>query len=315
MTSTLAGLGSSLLGLVLLAVVVYVGLRVAQSVFSTNTKKAAATEVAAKLVAYPTGSAGVLRRRFVRALTSQHVIMPSGERHAYSELTVRVAPEDLERLDPDGDTDRLGADAAKAYLTHARREGWTAPQDATVVVEVDPGLRSGWVPPARGTGRAAGREGLGWDVVKADEPTPLRVVPARHDPDATVGFSAITSQPDDAAPTMNVSGDLCLERDGEVVVVPRDATTTTLLGRLPASPITFDEREVSYRHAALRLRAGRWQLKDLGSTNGTSVDGERVEPDAWTPLRSGAVIALAGVRLMAATGTTGTVNLESLTSR
>ena len=103
------------------------------------------------LVAYPTGSAAVLRRRFVKALTGQHVVMPSGDRVAFSELVVRVSPEDLERLDPDGDVDRLGEDAAKLYLTHAEREGWSTPEEVRVEVEVDPALRPGWVPPARGS--------------------------------------------------------------------------------------------------------------------------------------------------------------------
>ena len=119
---TFSTLTFNLLILVVFVAVVFVALRVAQSIFGTSTKKAAATEVAAKLVSYPTGSAAVLRRRFVRALTGQHVIMPSGERLAFGELTVRVAPEDLERLDPDGDLERLGEDGAAA-LPRPRRAG------------------------------------------------------------------------------------------------------------------------------------------------------------------------------------------------
>ncbi|MFY0405982.1 FhaA domain-containing protein [Solicola sp. PLA-1-18] len=306
--------------------VVVVALRVAQSVFGTGSKRAAATEVAAKLVAYPTGSTGVLRRRFVRALVGQHVVMPSGEKLAFSELTVRVAPEDLERLDPDGDVDRLGADAAKLYLAHARREGWSLPADMTVIVDVDHGLRSGWVPPARGTARSAPavvaddepapaeHRVLDWDVVSGTAATQLHAVPTpRVAPPAptTIGFPPVHHL-SEAPPTVDVAPELRLQRGSDVAVV---SGGSAVLGRLAESPVRFGESEVSYRHLAVRRQGARWQVKDLGSTNGTTLDGEPVGQDAWTDLRSGAVLALAGVRVVAATDAFGTVQLDSVTTR
>ncbi|MBC7633026.1 FhaA domain-containing protein [Aeromicrobium sp.] len=331
MNGTLSVLAMNLLILVALVAAVVVALRVAQSIFGTGSKRAAATEVAAKLVSYPTGSSGVLRRRFVRALTSQHVIMPSGDRLAFAELTVRVAPEDLERLDPDGDVERLGDDAAKLYLAHARREGWSAPRDVTVIVEVDPGLRSGWVPPARGSARpasygiagrrpqdedasrAAQPRRTGWDVVVDLDEEQDRVepaVPRPTGPAATMNFPALVPDLDAGSPTMNVASELSLQRGNDVVTMPR--TATVVLGRLPESPVTFVEPEVSHRHAAVRLHGAQWQIKDLGSTNGTTVDGVRVGEDVWTPLRSGSAIALAGIRLLAVMDTFGTVHVKNI---
>lgn len=316
MTGSLSVLASNLLILVLFVAVVWAGLRIAQSIFGVSTKKAAAAEVAAKLVSYPTGSAAVLRRRFVRALTGQHVVMPSGERHAFAELTVRVAPEDLERLDPDGDLERLGEDGAKLYLAHAERAGWSVPAEVTVVVEVDPGLRSGWVPPARGSGRAdpaqrgPQRTPVGWDVVTDGAPVPPSPIrPVAVDPAATMNFPALVPDLEDTAPTMNVATSLRLERGGRTASVPTDGA---VLGRLPESPLPFEEPQVSYRHAAIRLQGTQWQVKDLGSTNGTTVDGQRI--DDWTTLRTGSVIALAGVSVVAAMDTSGTVHLQGLTS-
>jgi len=313
MYGTLSGLASNLLILVVFVAVVWVGLRIAQSIFGVESKRAAAGEVAAKLVSYPTGSAAVLRRRFVRALTGQHVVMPSGERLAFAELTVRVAPEDLEKLDPDGDLERLGEDGAKLYLAHAERAGWAVPGEVTVVVEVDPGLRSGWIPPARGSGRAEPaaavplRTPVGWDVVPDDLPVVSRQPIV--DPQATMNFPALVPDLEDTAPTMNVAAGLTLERDGRATPIPLGGT---VLGRLPDSPVRFEEPEVSYRHAAIRRNGTQWQVKDLGSTNGTTVDGERI--DDWTGVRTGSVIALAGVRLTAVTDTSGTVHLRGLTS-
>lgn len=315
MNGILSGLASNLLILVVFIVVVFGALRIAQSIFGVSSKRAAAAELGAKLVAYPTGSAGVLRRRFVRALTAQHVVMPSGERLAFSELTVRVAPEDLERLDPDGDLERLGADGAQLYLAHAERVGWTVPPEVIVNVEVDPGLRSGWIPPARGSGRAdparriPERTPVGWDVVTDDGLPRPASQPAAGDPAATMSFPALVPSLEDTAPTMNVASGLRLERDGQAASIPLDGA---VLGRLPESPMRFDEPQVSYRHAAIRLQGTNWQVKDLGSTNGTTVDGQRI--DEWTTLHAGAVVALAGVRTVVAMDTSGTVHLQGLTS-
>lgn len=319
---TLSALTFNLLILVVFVAVVFVALRVAQSVFGTDTKKAAATEVAAKLVSYPTGSAAVMRRRFVRALTAQHVIMPSGERLAFGELTVRVAPEDLDRLDPDGDLDRLGDDAARLYADHAERAGWAVPADVRVIVQVDPGLRSGWVPPARGTGRAepARRQAPvpspGWEIVSEDPTRAARPRPvpaaASVDPDATMGFPALVPDIDDSTPTMNVASLLRLERDGRSTTVGPNGA---VLGRLTESPVTFAEPEVSHRHAAIRRQGAQWQIKDLGSTNGTTVDGQRIDGYDWVTLHGGNVIKLAGISLVAALDTAGTVHLQGLSSR
>lgn len=59
------------------------------------------------------------------------------------------------------------------------------------------------------------------------------------------------------------------------------------VGRDPAADLQFDpeeDRAVSARHAALVYEGGRWLVRDLGSRNGTFVDGERVEGER--PLRS-----------------------------
>ena len=311
---TLSTLTMNLLILVVFVAVIFVALRVAQSIFGTSSKKAAATEVAAKLVSYPTGSSAVLRRRFVKALTGQHVIMPSGERLAFAELIVRVSPEDLERLDPERDLDRLGDDGAGLYRAHAERSGWAVPASVRVVVEVDPGLRSGWVPPARGSGRAepARRQpapaSVGWDAVAEQKPQPVEDEGA-----ATMNFPALVPALDDTSPTMNVAGVLRLERDGQSTTVGPNGA---VLGRLlKGSAVTFEEPEVSHRHAAIRRTGMQWQIKDLGSTNGTTVDGQRIDGEDWVTLHGGAVIKLAGVQVVAVFDTAGTVHLQGLTSR
>jgi hypothetical protein len=49
-----------------------------------------------------------------------------------------------------------------------------------------------------------------------------------------------------------------------------------LLGRSSACGLVFADDTVSRRHAELRIEGGVWMLRDLGSSNGTYVNGRRV---------------------------------------
>jgi ABC-2 type transport system ATP-binding protein len=53
-------------------------------------------------------------------------------------------------------------------------------------------------------------------------------------------------------------------------------TRTTLIGRDPAADVVIADAEVSPQHASFVLAAGRVVVEDLGSTNGTFVNGRRV---------------------------------------
>ena len=48
------------------------------------------------------------------------------------------------------------------------------------------------------------------------------------------------------------------------------------LGRSPECELVFADDTVSRRHALLELHEGRWFLKDLGSSNGTLVNGREI---------------------------------------
>lgn len=48
------------------------------------------------------------------------------------------------------------------------------------------------------------------------------------------------------------------------------------IGRDPASGLRISHETVSRVHAELRQQGGLWVLRDLGSTNGTTVNGRRV---------------------------------------
>jgi len=52
--------------------------------------------------------------------------------------------------------------------------------------------------------------------------------------------------------------------------------TELVLGRRPKCDIRLDFENVSGKHAVLALHNGLWTVRDLGSTNGTSVNGNRL---------------------------------------
>jgi pSer/pThr/pTyr-binding forkhead associated (FHA) protein len=49
------------------------------------------------------------------------------------------------------------------------------------------------------------------------------------------------------------------------------------IGRSPDSDLPLGDITVSWRHAELRRSGGAWVLTDLGSTNGTRVNGWRAD--------------------------------------
>ncbi len=75
--------------------------------------------------------------------------------------------------------------------------------------------------------------------------------------------------------------------------IPLDAITS--LGRDVNNSITVDDGFVSAEHALLTFRGRAWYLEDRGSTNGTYVNGQRVQ--GVVPLGYGDELQLGQVRL------------------
>jgi FHA domain-containing protein/uncharacterized protein DUF1707 len=72
------------------------------------------------------------------------------------------------------------------------------------------------------------------------------------------------------------------------------AAARLLIGRSSACQLVLADDTVSRRHAELRIEDGRWLLRDLGSSNGTWVNGRRV---VEAEVRPGDLLHLGGAEV------------------
>lgn len=74
-----------------------------------------------------------------------------------------------------------------------------------------------------------------------------------------------------------------------------DLAPVTTIGRAAGSVVTIDDQYLSQNHARIRWSDSAWWIEDLGSTNGTSVNGVRLT--ATVPLAVGDRVQLGDVVL------------------
>lgn len=67
--------------------------------------------------------------------------------------------------------------------------------------------------------------------------------------------------------------------------------TKTLFGRDPSCTVHVDDPKVSHEHASLRWKDGAWELRDLGSVNGTYVGARRLAAGERAQIETGAVFS------------------------
>lgn len=67
-----------------------------------------------------------------------------------------------------------------------------------------------------------------------------------------------------------------------------------IVGRGPAVGLRLSTATVSAEHASIYYSEGAWKVRDLGSRNGTFLNGQRVGPRGAGPLTAGDLVAFGG---------------------
>jgi bifunctional DNA-binding transcriptional regulator/antitoxin component of YhaV-PrlF toxin-antitoxin module len=233
-----------------------------------------------------------VERRVERAMDRARVTL-GGRTTVPARYRVRLNPIDLaEVADASGGPDALAHRLADAALAFARAHGYHLPARPTVALVRDPSVLVGVI--EVDVVLAAGR----WDM--AAEPSPA----AEHAPDATVAPSGVNDreparepvrEPVLASSSGGIRGDdsgtvafrrpapaptravlRLAPRNGVERVVEVDGTPLTL-GRASDNGLVLADPRVSRHHARLQARRGTLVLTDLGSTNGSRVNGIRVD--------------------------------------
>ncbi|WP_162946974.1 trypsin-like peptidase domain-containing protein [Ruegeria sp. EL01] len=70
------------------------------------------------------------------------------------------------------------------------------------------------------------------------------------------------------------------------------------IGRASENTLTVTDRNLSRRHASLSLQGRKMMLTDLGSSNGTKIDGRRVKPNEPVQINTRSRVELGGIALV-----------------
>jgi hypothetical protein len=230
--------------------------------------------------------AGVVEGTFSRVFRSEvrpveiaRKLAREMEDHQYATLSRTYVPNEYRVYLSPRDRDRFAtyedalADELAGYLLeHARRERFALLSRPQIEFETDERLR-------------LGEFGIETAVVQPDE---HEADPARPpDPELepigrTMVFSAAQriAEPLEETAAVRPQRALLIYGGRRLMVAPRGAT----IGRSRDCEIVIEDVNVSRQHAELRPRGGAWVISDLGSTNGTRLNGRTVNaPEVVRP--------------------------------
>ena len=223
------------------------------------------------------------------------------------EYTVFLNPADREQFA--AYETQMRNELAEYLVEHARREGYRTATRPLVLLETDHDLTVGMF------GIAVGRRRRRQQPKSAPEPSATvppsprcRRRPPVPEPaapvlppipaEAVAGATMIYAPgADDAEPRARAGAGAAprehamLIWDGRDVPLDRDVV---VIGRSSDCDVVVDDPNVSRRHAEVRRIGDGYSLVDLGSTNGTEVNGQRIQE---TALMNGDVIGVGTTRI------------------
>ena len=203
-----------------------------------------------------------IARKLAREM-EEHKSFSVSRTYVPNEYRVYLSPRDHERFADYEDA--LATELAAYLLEHARRERFALLSQPVIEFETDERL-------------GLGEFGIQTRVVNpAAEPGEERAEAGQTMVYSTAARVATPLQ----EPSIARSQRALLLYDGRRLVVGASGAT---IGRSRQCDIVIDDPNVSRQHAEVRPRGGAWVLADLGSTNGSILNGRRIDhPEVIQP--------------------------------
>ncbi|MHB8693718.1 MAG: FhaA domain-containing protein [Solirubrobacteraceae bacterium] len=212
-----------------------------------------------------------IARKLAREM-EEHKSYSVSRTYVPNEYRVFLSPRDHERFaDYEG---ALAAELAGYLLEHARQERLSLLSRPVITFETDRRLR-------------LGEFGIQTRTVQPEQPIAPEQdegfdEPAPEESGRTMIYSnagRVAEPLEERARSRKQTALLLL--DGRRLIV---GPTGVTLGRSRSCDVVLDDPNISREHAEIRPRGGSWVLTDLGSTNGVSLNGRRIDrPEVIRP--------------------------------
>ncbi len=203
-----------------------------------------------------------IARKLAREM-EEHKSLSLSRTYVPNEYRVYLSPRDRERFDEFEEALRI--ELVGYLLEHARREQLVLTTRPVVEFETDDRLRLGeFGIQARATAPPSAHEAESGPVDPYPEPSGRTMVYS------TAGRVA---EPLEERARSRSHTALLLMGGKRLVVGSAGAT----MGRSRQCDVMVDDPNVSREHAEIRPRGGAWVLTDLGSTNGSRLNGRRLD--------------------------------------
>ena len=206
-----------------------------------------------------------LQQRIVTRVLSEVIVTSRGRASLYSPITVALSQGDLDRIQPVFEL--LRGEIREEVVEAAKKRKWTIPGELVVQIIEDPTIQDGRPTVFMGA-RIGSRASDPSDLtapVSASTAKTRRVMTVLHsDARATEGMNTRHYVDEELVP---LDGGLSIHLDDQVRVFT--------IGR-HGCDLNLDLKYISARHAELRRTDAGLVLVDLGSKNGTFVNGKLI---------------------------------------
>jgi len=200
-----------------------------------------------------------------REAEAHKAILAGGRTLVPNRYVIDLSPYDHSRLAPYAAA--LAQELAQSQAEFIGEQGWTVYGDVIVEIERGEGLDTGMF-------RVTAEVYTGGDVA----PAPSGYDPGpSYNPYGQQGGYPGGGMPMQGGPARNAR---LVSNDGRTYPL---SVGSTVIGRGDQANLRLPDVGISRRHARLDFDGGQVVLTDLGSTNGTSVNGQRVSAVALNP--------------------------------